>query len=256
MWLIYHILPHLLCFFTTFFTLFTTLSFGGTNDSIPEFYKLGLILNGNVGIQNSGNYNFTNSNSQVQGQDLLGTVGQSGELGLEFLFLFKNGLAIKGDIHNSRLLGSDKRGSQLQLDGSWHGTGKSIGIGYHALVRDSGSYFFLSTNLSFGSFTSKWNFSNNDGYPKFGDFVIGPESQESFISKNYYLDINILAGFPLIKHRSTFFNYSFSIGYRQSVHSSNWTREVTNERINNLNNTLMMGWYVKFSLGIGFISKT
>ena len=241
-------------FIFALFTLFATLSYGGKNDSIPDFYKLGLILNGNIGIQNSGNYNFISSNSQ--GQDLLGNVGQSGELGLEFLFFFKNGLTIKGDIHNSRLFGSDRRGSQSQLDGTWYGTGKSIGIGYHALVIDSSSYFFLSSNLSLGSFTSKWTFSNNHGYPKFGDFVIGPQSQESFISNNYYLDINILAGFPLIKHKSTFFNYSFSIGYRQSVHSSNWTREFTNERINNLNNTLMMGWYVKFSLGIGFISKT
>jgi hypothetical protein len=245
-------------------TLVTTLAYGGKNDSIPKFYKLGLILNGNIGIQNSGNYNFISSNSQVQGQDLLGAVGQSGELGLEFLFFFKNGLAIKGDIHSSRLLfGPDRRGDQSQgnqskLDGNWFGSGKSIGIGYHALLRDVSSHFFLSSNLSFGSYTSKWTFSNNGstGYPNFGDVVIGPESQESFISNNYYLDINILAGFPLIKNKNAFFNYSFSIGYRQSVHSTIWTRDVTNERINNLNNTLMMGWYVKFSLGIGFISKT
>ena len=242
-------------FIFVLFTLITTLGYGAKNDSIPKFYKLGLILNGNIGIQNSGNYNFISSNSQIQGQDLLGTVGQSGELGLEFLFFFKNGLAIKGDIHNSRLFGTDSRGGQSQLDGNWFGSGKSIGIGYHALLRDSSSHFFLSSNLSLGSFTSKWTFSNSDGYTKFGDFVIGPESIESFISNNYYLDINILAGFPLIKHRSAFFNYSFSLGYRQSVHSSNWAREVTNERINNLDNTLMMGWYVKFSLGIGFVSK-
>ena len=209
-------------FIFAFFTLFTTLSYGSSNDSIPKFYKLGLILNGNIGIQNSGNYNFISSNSQVQGQDLLGAVGQSGELGLEFLFFFKNGLAIKGDIHSSRLFGTDLRGDQSKLDGNWFGSGKSIGIGYHALLRDSSSHFFLSSNLSFGSYTSKWTFSNNGstGYPNFGDVVIGPESQESFISNNYYLDINILAGFPLIKNKNVFFNYSFSIGYRQSVHSA------------------------------------
>ena len=245
-------------FIFVLFTLIATLGYGGKNDSIPKFYKLGLILNGNIGIQNSGNYNFISSNSQIQGQDLLGTVGQSGELGLEFLFFFKNGLAIKGDIHSSRLFGTDLRGDQSKLDGNWFGSGKSIGIGYHALLRDSSSHFFLSSNLSFGSYTSKWTFSNNGstGYPNFGNVVISPESQESFISNNYYLDINILAGFPLIKNKNVFFNYSFSIGYRQSVHSAIWTRDVTNERINNLNNTLLMGWYVKFSLGIGLIRKT
>ena len=191
-------------FIFVLFTLIATLGYGGKNDSIPKFYKLGLILNGNIGIQNSGNYNFISSNSQIQGQDLLGTVGQSGELGLEFLFFFKNGLAIKGDIHNSRLFGTDSRGGQSQLDGNWFGSGKSIGIGYHALLRDSSSHFFLSSNLSFGSYTSKWTFSNNGstGYPNFGNVVISPESQESFISNNYYLDINILAGFPLIKNKN------------------------------------------------------
>ena len=196
-------------FIFVLFTLLTTLAYGGENDSIP-IYKLGLIVNGNIGIQNSGNYNFISSNSQVQGQDILGTVGQSGELGLEFLFFFKNGLAIKGDIHNSRLFGTDLRGGQSQLDGNWFGSGKSIGIGYHALLRDSSSHFFLSSNLSFGSFTSNWTFSNNGstGYPNFGNVVIGPESKESFISNNYYLDINILAGFPLIKNKNAFYKSS------------------------------------------------
>lgn len=236
------------------------------DSSIVQF---GLIIDANVGVQGSGNFDFQRNNSE--GQRLLGFVAQdgdfgeffigTGEIGLEVTALSSSGFLVRGDIHRAQSLFQNvNRVDEWYVQGQWKGRGASIGMGYGLIGKGEKSYL-TAASLSLGSYSSQWEFFNNTSTEavEFGNVNLAPESTERFSSNNAYLDLNLKGGptFFLGKGDSPFcLSTSLSIGYRQSLNKGDWTWARTNESVEDINGTLMMGAYLKFCVGVGYIQKS
>lgn len=251
--------------FSTALFFITSLSFGQEEKLLMNF---GILMDGNIGVQYSGNFDFKSSNPE--GQKLLGVVGRdgetnevglmTGELGFETTLILKSGLLFKGDFHSAKTLYSGvNRHDEWEVEGVWRGRGMSLGVGYGE-ISDDAKPFYFATTISLGLHQSEWEFTNRDSDEpiNFGSVNIPYESSEKFISNNFYLDLNLKGGpckFFNKKNKNSSFNPAISFGYRQSLHRSFWVWTDTNETVQNINSTLMMGFYVKFSLGFAYFHK-
>jgi len=230
--------------------------------------KYGIFVDVNSGIQQSGNFDFKSNNSP--GQNLLGLVIKegtfsesffgTGEIGLESSILLKNRLLLSGKYNMANsLFNSDSRLEDIYIRGTWKGRGCAMGIGYGVLTNEDEKPFLFRMSISLGSYKSHWKFSNQDiNSVNFGNVKIKPSSSESFFSNNYYLDFNLnVADIKFLRKQTakSCINTGLSLGYRQSINAGNWIWENNNEVVQNINRTVMMGFYFKISVGLGYISK-
>jgi len=69
-------------------------------------------------------------------------------------------------------------------------------------------------------------------------------------------DLGVMHALIDKKKANTSFNPSLSIGYRQSINRRNWVRDKNKEIVQDINGTVVMGFYVKLTLGFGWWQRS
>lgn len=250
--------PLLVAYFRLGLLLMFTLSLvqvnGQTDDSTP---RLGLLVNPNFGFVNFRHPDFIGT--EQPGQAAFQEGRYAWERGVEGILLTRSNLMVRADIHRGWAT-FDQVASTPDADIRWAAHGQSLGIGYGQFGSDDGKDFFVAISMSLGTYRSEYTFvkeETGDG-EWLGDVLLEPSSEERFYSNNAFLDLNALFGschFWGQNNDRIGLNTFLSAGVRPGLARTQWFWANTDEAVGDLNQTLYLGWYLKFSAGITLRSR-
>lgn len=200
-------------------------------------YNFGIRLHSHMGFD--GDYEMWNS-----------PFDGSLEFGAGGMFVHKSGLVFKGDFFvNSKNL---VRQGFVQ-NGAWErALGGSFGIGCVVSHNPEKNKALSVLSLSLGNRHSALTMDSE--FQTFGDFDINGESQ-TFTIHNYFIDLNLkcvgIFSRKKFSEKSLFFIKSAQMGFLTGLNKSHWKIEETQERVQGVNKTFPLSFYIKLSFGLG-----
>ena len=172
------------------------------------------------------------------------------EFGVGGMFVHKSGLVFKGDFFaNSKNI---VRQAVVQ-NGAWErALGGSFGIGCVVSHNPEKNKSLSVLSLSLGNRHS--GLTMDGEFQTFGDIDINGERQ-TFTIHNYFIDLNLksvgIFSRKKFSEKTLFFIQSVQLGILTGLNKSHWKIEETQERIQGVNKTFPLSFYIKISLGLG-----